>query len=123
MTKIIKDRRYLGSDGVMYHYCKKCEDYLPVHEFNNCKKCPFGKYPVCKTHHREQNRISYHKNKNQEKKVRKKDEMSYLQVAFPTKDDYHYTKVFLERMGYDTQTDIHKQFLNKIMEKYSIDLH
>jgi len=122
MTIRIKDRRFLGGDGIMYHYCKKCDDYLPVHEFNNCKKCAFGKYPVCKEHHREQNRLSYHKNKSKERKPRQKDEMSYLQVAFPTKADYENTKLLLEGLGYNTKENIHKQFLAKIKDKYNIEL-
>jgi len=122
MAIIIKDKRYLGSDGVMYHYCKECCDFKPVYEFNNCTKCAFGKYPLCKQHHRERNKVSYDRNKSGERKPRKKDDMSYLQISFPTSQDYQETKDVLTRMGYDISRNIHRQFLDKIRDKYNIEL-
>lgn len=118
----IKDRRFLGADGLMYHFCKECQDYLPVTEFNNCTSCPFGKYPLCKHHHRERNKVSYHKNKNQETKPRKKNDMAYLSITFPTDDDYKGSKQLLQALGYDTSKSIHQQFLARIRDKYNVEI-
>ena len=123
MAIIIKDKRFLGSDGVMYHYCKECQDFKPVHEFNNCTKCAFGKYPLCKYHHRLKNKASYYKNKKGDRKPRKPDDMSYLNISFPTQDDYDNVKWFLKKMGYDINKNIHRQFLDKMKDKYNIELN
>lgn len=119
----IKDRRYIGEDGVWMHFCRECNDYLPSTEFNKCSNCAFAKYPLCKTHHRLRNRNSYHKNKSvpEVKKTREND-MDYLRVSFPTQDDYDYLKVFLQNMGYDIKQNIHTQFLARVKDKYNIDL-
>jgi hypothetical protein len=113
MSLIIKDRRYLGEDGRMYHFCRDCNDYKPSTEFNKCSKCPFGLHILCKEHHREQNRKQYQNNKLKEKKKLTKDDMSYLRISFPTENDYLLMKKFLEKLGYDTSKNIHNQFMER----------
>jgi hypothetical protein len=117
MALIHKETRFLGEDGRMYHFCKKCNGYKPADEFNKCSKCPFGLYPLCKEHHREQNRKQYKKVNKEKPTKNTENDMSYLKLTFPKESDYVFMRELLEKLGYDTSRNIHQQFMERLNKK------
>lgn len=48
--------------------------------------------------------------------------MAYLNITFPTDDDYKGSKQLLQALGYDTSKSVHQQFLARIRDKYNVEI-
>ncbi len=88
--------------------CRKCHHELPITDFYTSKNMKSGYLTQCKLCWRE-------RHKNPENKPKSPDLMGLddLRLYRLTKDDYKSLYELLDRIGYDTTKDIHKQFIDK----------
>jgi len=128
MGRPFEDReRFMGNDGYWYYRCYKCEEWLP--HYKMCKNASekFGidsKCKVCKAVATERYR------RNRLETVREKKHGSrYIQSigkvysnVHECYSDYEDTMNFLQKIGYDTKGDIHKQFVQKMKMVYDVKL-
>jgi len=98
--KVKPQKRILSEEGWLI-YCSDCDGYKPEYEFHTDNTRPFGKYYICKEHRQE--RIA--NLENEDKRV-----------------DMRRINKFFSKMGYDTSQPIHPQFLERVKDKYGVDI-
>lgn len=92
-------KRIMTESGWLY-FCEDCSDYHPKDFFYKNTSRPFGIFPTC------------NKLKNRESGPRDYS-MDYFRLNNVTEEDIEDTLDLLEKMGYDTCGDVHKQFITK----------
>jgi len=100
-------KRIFSDDGWLY-YCSMCQGYKPEEEFHKDKNRPFGVYYICKEH-----RLQQYQEKNPPM-----GDMDHIKLVFVSDDDHRQKDLLLTKLGYDINGEIHKQFLQRVEEKY-----
>ena len=100
-------KRIFSDDGWLY-YCSMCQGYKPEVEFHKDKNRPFGVYYICKEHRQ----LKYREINPPV------EDMDHIRMVFVSDDDYKQKDLLLTRLGYDIKEEIHKQFLQRVEEKY-----
>ena len=103
-----KPQKRIFSDNGWLYYCSMCGGYKPEEEFNKDKNRPFGLYYICKEHRTQQYR----------EKNPPMEDMDYIKMVFVSDEDHRQKELLLKQLGYDLNKEVHKQFLQRIEEKY-----
>jgi len=91
------NRRIWDKDEGLSYFCTICGKYKPEKEFYNRKNSKFGKENRCKIHFTKRDRLEDR-------------EGQHLKFNRLTEQDFVEARNLLQKLGYDTTKDVHKQF-------------
>lgn len=126
MGRDFKDRtRFIGEGGLWYYDCINCEMFQPEFKFGIRSTEKFGVDTMCKLCRAEQYDY-YQRDKLSSRGENGNRWISSISRTMTMKymgySDYYDTMCYLNSVGYDTNENIHTQFINRVYEKYGVIL-
>jgi len=100
LSKKINNRRIMGAEGEWLYRCNRCDLWHPHSDFHKDKSKIFGIAYTCKDCRKNDGDIK------------------------PKLQDWEFEegKLILERLGYNLNEDISKQFIKRVKSKYGVSL-
>lgn len=102
--------------------CNVCKIEKSIESYYKCKECRNGRVSICKICKQKGLTVNKEDKIHQFNQMWRQSDIKYYNLAGCSPKDYEMMWEILEKIGYDCQGEIHRQFLDRMKFKYDVDI-